>query len=169
MPTFHEANMLVPVRLGPAAPLGYLRSLDPNSNATEFLVVEHGVGKAAIILSAVDPRWIFEFIPLDDDNTAWGGVSLGAAEVLVDLTSGELSDQPRFQRGAITVSAGRIFLSAMPSGRLGSRVAFDMGHAADAAGTASAMFLRWQLVQRDREGKPVVLFDAGQHLDRPAI
>jgi hypothetical protein len=142
MPNFRESSKLAAGRLGPATPLGYFRALGSDTNATEFWIVEREGVRTAIILAAADERWLFEAFPLVDDDTAWTGVSLGAVEVLVDLDAGELFDAPRFQRGAITVSGGRIYIAAVPSGRLGSRVTFEVGSSGPAETQASAVFTR---------------------------
>ena len=158
MPHLFEASKLAASRLGPTTPLGFFRALDRNANATEFWVVERDGTRTAIILASADQRWLFEAFLLTDDDTAWTGVSLGAVEVLVDFDAGEFSDVARFQRGAITVSGGKIYVAAAPSGRFGSRVTFEVGSSSASDTQASAMFTRWQLVQRMHDGSPVSLF-----------
>ena len=85
-------------------------------------------------------------------------MGLGAVEVLLDLDAGEFFDAPRFERGAITVSGGMTYIAAVPSGRLGSRITFEVGSSGPADTQASAVFTRWQLVQRGHDGAPVVMF-----------
>lgn len=161
MPNFHDAAKLVPARLGPNTPLGYFRSLEVETNATEFWIVERDGVKSAIILKASDPKWIFEAFALNDDDAAWTGVSLGPVEVFVDLEAGTFVDAPRFARGAISITGGKVYVSAVPSGRLGSRVNFNVGTSVDAPDGTIGLFTRWQLIQRDHEGRPVVLFELG--------
>lgn len=158
MPTLHDAAKLVPARLGPKAPLGYFRSLDMDANATEFWIVERDGVRSAIILKASDPKWAFEAFVLDDEDAAWTGIGLGPVEVLVDLDAGSFVDVPRFAKGAISITGGKVYVSAAPSGRLGGRVTFMVGTSVDVADEGTALFTKWQLVQRDREGRPVVLF-----------
>lgn len=161
MPNLQETSKLAAGRLGPTTPLGYFRALGSDTNVTEFWIVEREGVRTAIILAAADERWLFEAFAMTDEDTAWTGVSLGAVEVLVDLDAGEFFDAPWFQRGAITVSGGRTYIAAVPSGRLGSRVAFEVGSSGTAETQASAVFTRWQLVQRGHDGAPVVMFATG--------
>lgn len=158
MPNLHDAAKLVPARLGPKAPLGYFRSLDMEANATEFWIVERDGVRSAIILKASDPKWAFEAFVLDDD-AAWTGIGLGPVEVMVDLGAGSFVDVPRFAKGAISITGGKVYVSAVPSGRLGGRVTFMVGTSVDVADEGTALFTKWQLVQRDREGRPDVLFE----------
>ena len=159
MATLHPASKIVPATLGPLTPLGFFRSLDPHSNASEFLIVERNGVRSAIILKASQPKWIFEAFPLTDGDNAWTGVSLGAVEVLVDIEVGQFSPTPLFGRGAITITGGKVYISAVPSGRLGNRVAFEIGETEGSDETVSALFGRWQLIQRDHTGIPILLYE----------
>lgn len=160
MPTFHDAARLVPASLRPDTPLGYLRSLDPGSNATEFLICDLEGVTGAVILAAADDRWLFDFLPLDDDRrSSWQGVSFGAVEARVDLSSGSSGAMPRFSVGCVTVARGRVWLTAKAGGRHPGSVQLEIGTAAATTGQAGATFERWQLVQRDRHGEPTVLYE----------
>ncbi|MES2421027.1 MAG: hypothetical protein V4595_06960 [Pseudomonadota bacterium] len=159
MPNLHDPAKLVPARLGPKAPLGYFRSFDMEANATEFWIVERDGVRSAIILKASDPKWAFEAFVLDDDDAAWTGIGLGPVEVMVDLDAGSFVDVPRFAKGAISITGGKVYVSAVPSGRLGSRVTFMVGTSVDVSDEGTALFTKWQLVQRDHEGRPVVVFE----------
>lgn len=158
MPSFHNAKTLTPAIFGPETPLGLFKP-DGANVVTLYWIVEGRDRKVGIALEADDPRSVFEAADLSEE-TYMTGISLGPVEVMVDLEDAQVRHDAFFSRGSITITGGQVFISAMPEGRQGARVSFPVGQAGEAAGSASATFTKWRLVQRDHLGAAVTLYEA---------
>ena len=154
--TYQSPLLLAAGRLGPDTPLGLFKPLERREQDELFWVVEREGRRFAVFIRS-DPRWLFEAFPLSEETDDWNGISLGPVEVLLDTSSVSFQASLRTHLGAITLGDGLVRLGARS--REGSPIRFEIGSCAPSPGQVSVLFPNWQLIQRDYDGRPIVLFD----------
>lgn len=140
------------------APLGLFQTAGASQSAAKFWVVEHNGTRVAIVLEAARAE-PFQMWELNEAATAWRGVSLGPAQLEVDVGSAELSDHGSRDAGDITTSVDGISVHVQTPRTFGT-TAVRVGHSLPGPKTAPGHHFRnWRLIQRRGDEPPVILFE----------
>ncbi len=140
------------------ARLGLFQTAGASQSAAKFWVVEHDGTRVAIVLEAARAE-PFQMWELNEAATAWRGVSLGPAELEVDIESADLSDHGFREAGDITTGVDDVSIHVQAPRTLGTsavRVCDSLSGPENAPGHH---FRNWRLIQRRGKEPPVILFE----------
>lgn len=154
---FVSTRCLAAAGLTTDTPVGLFRPLGNSPRAGLLWVVEYDGERHAIVLVSNEEAMRFHAweLPAGPDRN-WEGLALGPVELLVDVERFDLGNPARLLPGRIGIWDGGAHIGVALQGMNTAVI-----RVADCAegGEGAMSFRRWQLVQRDHQGAPIVLFE----------
>lgn len=155
---FLPAAALAAAYLDNSTPVGLFQTYRAGKPYTRFLVIQDGSARVAIALDPIS-REQFAAWSLKAGTTAYHGVALGAVELEVDIDQSISHMEGEAGLGDVTLMPNAFYLRVATKNVTSNQQICIGAAAGTTTGSPPHVFNRWRLVQRDRWGNALVLFE----------
>jgi hypothetical protein len=150
------ASEITSAFLSAETPQGLFQSFGGTGPRETFLIVMIDAKPHAIVVEG-DPQSAFRILPLEPNTEHWQGIAMGKVEIMIDPATAKHGDYHEPSVGDVILGPGSTMIRCRSDGFVGRfNVTVSGPRTSD---RPTHVFASWRLVQRDHDGKPIVLFE----------